>query len=171
LPGRAEFIRLVSYAVYGRLLYGVICLKLKDQIAEIIRAPIETEGYDLIELKLSHFRKGSRLQVFIDSDHGINLNDCAFISRLIGPVIEKQGFLAAGFSLEVSSPGLDRPLHTFKDFRRRIGERVEIFFNDAERNPVTGNLIAVEGGHIELQTENDTRKLDLIDVRMGKILF
>lgn len=146
-------------------------MTLKDKIAELIAPPIENEGFELIELKLSRYKKNSRLQVFVDSDNGVNLGDCIRLTKAVEPLLEKSSLFAYGYVIEVSSPGLDRPLHTARDFRRRVGEKVRIFFNDAERPPLEGELVGADDRFIELQTEDGASRCDLLNVRAGKIII
>lgn len=137
----------------------------------VIVSPIEREGFELVELKLSHYKSSSRIQVYIDSDHGVMLDDCVRVSKTLSSVLEEAGMFNGKYTIEVSSPGLDRPLRTFRDFSRRIGETVEIFFEDAGTASMKGKLVGVEGDEIELQTDDETRKLGLAGIRMGKIIF
>jgi len=146
-------------------------MKIKKELEKIIVSPIESEGFDLIELKVSRYKDSSRVQVFIDSDHGVLLDDCAQVSKAIGVVIDDSRILPGKYILEVSSPGLDRPLETSKDFYRRIGETVEIFFDDAAEAPLKGELVGAEEEQIELRMEDGNRKLNLAGIRMGKIII
>jgi ribosome maturation factor RimP len=146
-------------------------MELKDKIVELISTPLESEGFDLVELKLSRFKKNSRLQVFVDSDHGVNIDDCVRLSKAIETIIDGENIFEFGYVIEVSSPGLDRPLITVKDFRRRIGENLQIIFNDIEIPPVKGELVAVEETGLELRMKDGIKKIDLGTVRMGKIVI
>ncbi|SYZ73372.1 putative Ribosome maturation factor RimP [Candidatus Zixiibacteriota bacterium] len=147
-------------------------MELKAKIEELITASLTEEGFELVEIKIAQFRKSNRLQIYVASDTGVKIDDCARVSRTIGPLIDASGLFPHGYSLEVSSPGLDRPLMTIKDFRRRIGERVQISFNDPAAANVAGELTAVdEDGTIELRMDKDTRKFALDTVRMGKIII
>ena len=146
-------------------------MELKDKIVELITATLESEGFDLVELKLSRFKKNSRLQVFVDSDHGVNIDDCVRLSKAIETIIDGESIFEYGYVVEVSSPGLDRPLITVKDFRRRVGENLQIIFNDIEIPPVKGELVAVEETALELQTTDGIKRIDLETVRMGKIVI
>lgn len=143
----------------------------KEKMAELLSASIENEGFELIEIKLSRYKRSSRLQVFIDSDRGVEIDDCAHLSKVIGSIIDARNIFDYGYVIEVSSPGLDRPLHTARDFRRRIGEEIRIFFNDNEMPPLQGELVGTNERYIELQTRNGKNKYDLVNVRMGKIIF
>jgi len=146
-------------------------MKIKEELEKLIGNPIRSEGFDLIELKVSRHKNSSRVQIFIDSDNGVMLDDCAKVSKAIGVAIDGADLFQGRYILEVSSPGLDRPLQTFKDFYRRIGETVEIFFDDAAQAPQRGELIGAEGEQIELRMEDGNRKFNLAGIRMGKIII
>jgi ribosome maturation factor RimP len=109
--------------------------------------------------------------VFVDSDNGVMLDDCSRLSRVIELALDSDGALPDDYMLEVSSPGLDRPLQTCKDFRRRVGESIRIFFDDASRKPMEGELVGADDTSIELLIDDTSQKIDLAGVRMGKILF
>jgi len=144
---------------------------MKAKIAELITPVLNAEGFDLIELKLARYKQSSRLQVYVDSDHGVSIDDCARISKAIEPVLDAENFFAGSYALEVSSPGMDRPLETMRDFQRRIGNKVQVYFADEKRKPVQGVLVGVDDHYIDVKIEDDVTRLDLVDIRMGKILF
>ena len=147
-------------------------MELKTKLEEIITGPLADEGFEVVEIKIAQFRKSSRLQIFVASDSGVKLDDCARISRVIEPLIDNNHMFPNGYSLEVSSPGLDRPLYTIRDFRRRIGETVRVSFNDISIPDATGELMAVdESGTIELRLTKESRKIGLDEVRVGKIII
>ncbi len=147
-------------------------MELKAKIEELITASLTDEGFELVEIKLAQFRKSSRLQLFVASENGVKVDDCARLSRAVIPLLDASGLFPNGYSLEVSSPGLDRPLYTIKEFRRRIGEVVQISFNDITQPNITGVLTAVEDdGMIELRLADETRKYGLDTVRLGKIII
>jgi len=145
-------------------------MAMKDKIRELISASIEDAGFELVEMKLSRYKRQSRLQLFIDSDDGIKIDDCARISKLVGPLLDDSGLFKYGYAIEVSSPGLDRPLETARDFRRRTGETVEVFFIDTDIPSSRGKLVSANDRYIELQTEDGKNKYDLVGVRVGKII-
>ncbi len=146
-------------------------MELKDKIVELITAPLESEGFEVVELKLSRFKKNSRLQVFVASDNGVNIDDCVRLSKAIETIIDGENIFEFGYVIEVSSPGLDRPLITVKDFRRRLGERLQVIFNDIEIPPVKGELVGVDETGLELRTKDGIKRIDLETVRMGKIVI
>ncbi|MEW6014712.1 MAG: ribosome maturation factor RimP [Candidatus Zixiibacteriota bacterium] len=146
-------------------------MELKNRIMELLAAPLLEEGFDIVEIKLARYRKDSRLQIFVDSDNGVRLDDCARLSRRIETIIEENAVFGSGYTLEVSSPGLDRPLLTARDFRRRVGETIQLTFNDLDIAAVKGELISADDVMLELKMSDGTRKINLDQVKMGKILF
>src|SRR5210317_1087543 len=102
--------------------------KLKDQIIELIERPLAEEGAELADITLSQYKSSATLRLFVYSEVGTSLDECARLSRLVGDLIDGTDLLESGYTLEVSSPGLDRPLKTARDFRFRIGEKVRLEF-------------------------------------------
>lgn len=93
---------------------------------EVCKPLIEELGYDLIETE--YVREGERrfLRFYIDRRGGIGLEDCELVSRTIDPVIDEKLTINEAYNLEVSSPGLDRPLKTGRDLLRHLDEEVEV---------------------------------------------
>ena len=94
---------------------------------ECIKGIIEDLGYDIIEVDYSKRFGGMHLTVYIDKPEGISLDDCEKVHRAIdGPLDELDPTAGAGYTLNVSSPGLDRPLKNEKDYVRNKGKEVEV---------------------------------------------
>jgi ribosome maturation factor RimP len=143
----------------------------KDKILELVSDTISEEGFEIVELKLARYKNSSRIQFFLDSDNGIKIDDCARISKLVAPILDSSGLFRYGYTIEVSSPGLDRPLSVARDFRRRIGEDIEITFNDTATVPIRGKLIEADDRYICLETAEGKSRYDLADIKVGKIIF
>ena len=144
---------------------------MKRKIEELITPVIAEEGFELVDLKLARYKRSSRLQLYVDSDHGVSIDDCARLSRAIEPILDNSNVFAYSYTIEVSSPGLDRPLTTARDFKRRVGEKVIIYFDDPGLVPQEGVLIGADESQIELQKDDDRSRFDLAHIRMGKIIF
>lgn len=91
---------------------------------------IEKLGYELIETKYDKQFDVMTLTFFIDTDKegGISLDDCEAVSRAIDPLLDSADFLPDSYNLNVSSPGLDRPLTLERDFKKNNGKEIEISF-------------------------------------------
>src|SRR3989338_2787065 len=103
-------------------------------------------GVELVDLKVNRYRGDVAIQIFADRPAGgITIGECSALNRRINETLEREN-LALDYTLEVSSPGLDRPLRTKKDFARVIGKEIRFYLSEAvlERIEYTGVLKRVE---------------------------
>lgn len=101
--------------------------KVKTICEEKIAPVIEQLGYELIEVEYAKKSDGMNLTFFIDSDNGINIDDCEKVSKALDPVLEELNPTDdAPYILSISSPGIDRPLKNERDFKRNIGKEISI---------------------------------------------
>jgi len=95
-------------------------------IARFIEPIVEDQGLELVDVEFRREQKGWVLRLFIDRPEGVVLNDCADISGRVGAVLDVKDIIDVPYFLEVSSPGVDRPLRKEKDFQRFTGERISL---------------------------------------------
>ncbi len=144
----------------------------KTEIKNLIEPIISGEGFELVEIKLSRYQRNYRLQIFVDSATGINLDECAHLSRLIGSALDVGEILEAKYVLELSSPGLDRPLMAERDYKRRIGEEVKIeFMEKGRKKRVRGKLTAVDASEVVLNGEDGEVRIALDKIEQGKVII
>ena len=142
---------------------------LKTEIEKVIRPILTDQSFDLLEIKLSRYRKNYRLQVFIDSDGGVKLDDCARISGLLGTALDITDFMDDGYVLEISSPGVNRPFRSDVDFRRRIGRNVRIdLIADGCEKTIQGVLTKVNNEALMLSGKEGTIEVALANIRQGR---
>jgi len=110
-----------------------------DQIREIVAPILESMGLELIDLEWSGQAKGGHLRIFIDKAGGIKVEDCEQVSRYVGHALDVADPIPNKYILEVSSPGLDRPLRKPADYIRSIGKLVRLKFN----RPVRGDWVLI----------------------------
>ncbi len=96
------------------------------QIQAMVDPILEDFGLECVEIEFKRETQGQVLRIFIDKEGGVNLDDCASVSRELGAVLEIDDPVPGAYRLEVSSPGLDRPLKTPRDFERFAGQPVTI---------------------------------------------
>lgn len=145
---------------------------LRSDIEKLVDPILNGEGYDLVEIKLSRFKKKFRLQIFVDSNNGVLLDECARLSGLISTALEMTDFMRDGYLLEVSSPGLDRPLHSDRDFLRKVGMKVKVAVNDNGKDrTVQGTVIGIDDGKLILSSKSGRVEIALSDIRQGKIII
>ena len=126
-------------------------------------------GYELVDVQASN---GGRLvRLFVDKPGGVTLDDCAAISRHLTRVLAVEGIDYE--RLEVSSPGLDRPLRKEADFVRFAGQKAEVRMRKADasgRRRFVGVLRGTAGGNVSLELEGQVVALALEDVERAKLI-
>jgi len=135
--------------------------------------PVLTElGYELVELQLRNEQVGLVLRVILHKEGGISLEDCATTSRMIGHLLEVEDPIGKAYHLEVSSPGLDRPLTTTRDFARSMGQKVEIRFRAGEeaRN-VIGRIADVNEIMVTITVDGAPEQIALTDIVKAKLVI
>jgi ribosome maturation factor RimP len=95
----------------------------------LVEALLKAEGLELVDLEFRKEARGWVLRIFMDKPGGVTLDDCSDLSREIGDQIEVNELIPHAYTLEVSSPGLDRPLKKEKDFLRSIGKLIQLTTN------------------------------------------
>jgi ribosome maturation factor RimP len=148
--GLPTFFFIVVHAMYRGMLL--------QSVTDLVQPLLQAQGFDLVELQLQQ-RKGQWLvRVFADVEGGISLEDCQKLSREIGQMLEAEDLIPSPYVLEVSSPGLDRPLRTAQDFRRQYRHMVTIFLHTPLQGKVTytGRVAAVAETHLVLHMPPDT---------------
>ena len=110
-------------------------------------------GFELVNAELTGFARRPTLRVYIDGPQGVKIDDCAAVSRQLSAILDVENPLPGAYTLEVSSPGLDRPLVKLDDFRRFVGETVKIRLRQpvVGRKNFTGRLMGVAGEQLMLE--------------------
>lgn len=93
---------------------------------ELVLPIVEANHFELVDVEYVKEAGTWYLRIYIDKEGGININDCELVSRAFSDILDKEDYIEDAYILEVSSPGLGRPLKKEKDFRRNLGEEVEV---------------------------------------------
>ncbi|MDX2193192.1 MAG: hypothetical protein NW201_07550 [Gemmatimonadales bacterium] len=135
-----------------------------------VRALLAEHGFDLVDLTVGGAKSAPLIRVRIDRPGGgapgagIGPEECAAASRLLEPWLEERGLAGARYTLEVSSPGLERPLRFPEHWRRFVGERVRVRLA-GERGRPEAELVAVpDDAHVQLRLGGVDRLVPLADV-------
>lgn len=117
-----------------------------EMIQEMVALKAVEHGLHLLELNLKRTSAGVSIKIFVDSETGVTIDQCSRLSRDVDAAIEGQQMLKNAYTLEVSSPGVDRPLTEAWQFRKNIGRQLRIDFQNASKEVVQlkGRLMAVE---------------------------
>jgi len=131
---------------------------IRQSIVEIVEPLLQGQGFELVELQLQQQKGQWLIRVFADIMGGISLEDCQRLSLEIGQAFEVEDLLSTSYVLEVSSPGLDRPLYTARDFQRQRQRMVTVFLTPPHMGHVqqTGRVAAVTASHLVLHLPPDT---------------
>lgn len=136
---------------------------------EVISPVVAGMGYELVDLQAS--TGGRLLRLFIDKPGGVGVEDCAAVSRQLTRVLEVEGVDYE--RLEVSSPGLDRPLRKPADFARFAGQKAEVRMRTADaggRRRFVGVLRGAEGDRVRLDLDGQTVALPIGDIDRAKLV-
>ena len=134
----------------------------KDRLIELLEAPIRALGYELVDVEVRTGGQGL-LRIYIDQEEGINLDDCESVSRQLSALLDVEDPIRGRYVLEVSSPGLDRPLRTPEHFQRYCDHVVRVKLNqslDGQRN-FKGRLLGVEDRDIVVEVDKQIFRLAL----------
>ena len=120
----------------------------------------QKHGFELVDVEYVKEAGSWYLRVYIDKEGGITVDDCEVISRLLGEWLDKEDFIEDSYILEVSSPGLGRPLKKEKDFARSIGKDVEIRLYKAidKQKEFTGTLTSYDADSVTLTMEDGSER-------------
>jgi len=135
----------------------------------VVEPAVSGLGYELVDVQASN--GGRLLRLFIDKPGGINVDDCAAVSRHLTRVLAVEGIDYE--RLEVSSPGLDRPLRKGADFARFAGQRAEVRMRTPDatgRRRFVGVLRGADGQRVQMELDGQTVALDLADVDRAKLI-
>ena len=144
---------------------------LRDQLIELLQPVVDRLGYELWELEYAARSGGGLLRLYIDSPEGITLEDCERVSRAVSEVMDAEDPIAAHYTLEVSSPGLDRVLRTPAHFARVSGERVKVETTTPVngRKRFAGRLTAVSDDEIALDVDGSVVKLPIDGIHKARV--
>ncbi|REL24454.1 ribosome maturation factor RimP [Thalassotalea euphylliae] len=100
--------------------------KFEHKLTDMLRPAVEQLGKELLGVEFISAGKHSILRLFIDHENGINVDDCAEVSRQVSAILDVEDPISTEYNLEVSSPGLDRPLFDLAHFEAVVGETVDV---------------------------------------------
>ena len=129
----------------------------KKALEEILSPVIEALGYEYVETDFSKQGKDYILTIYIDSENGIDLQDCEKVSRAIDPILDEHDLIEQSYYLCVSSLGLDRPLKTEKDFEKGLGTCIDIklYKNLDGKKLYSGRLTGYTQDSITIETADN----------------
>jgi ribosome maturation factor RimP len=139
-----------------------------DRLTGALTGPVEALGHNLESVELSKAGKRSVLRVAVDKDGGVDMDDVAEATKAVSEVLDSTDLMGAGsFTLEVSSPGVDRPLTLPRHWRRNATRLVKADLADG--SAVTGRILSADEDAAVLEVDGEPQRLAYAEVTKAKI--
>lgn len=140
---------------------------------QLVQPITDAHQFELVDVE--YVKEGSNwyLRVYIDKQGGITIDDCELVSRALSDILDAKDFIEDAYILEVSSPGLTRPLRKEKDFVRSIGEEVEIKLYKPlnKRKDYCGILEAFDADTVTIDEDGDEIIINRSDIALIRLAF
>ena len=143
---------------------------LEQNIRDAAEQVAEDNGFFLIDITLRGSVKSRVIEVFIDGENYISADDCAKVGRELSSRIESGSLIDSVFRLEVSSPGVDRPLKFLKQFPKHLDKTFEVSYKQkGELKKIIGKLIGIEGDNLIFSVNNNNLVINFSDIIKAKV--
>jgi ribosome maturation factor RimP len=143
-----------------------------EELRKLLEPAIERLGYELSDLEANLGGKGGVVRIFIDHPDGIGLDDCEKVSLAVSAILDIEDPLPGQYSLEVSSPGLDRKLTKVEHFQRFVGEtlKVQMRFPVEGRKRFRGTLLSSDDEKIVVEVDGTSHSLPLATIDTARLV-
>lgn len=145
---------------------------LENRLTEMLSPAVEATGFELVGIEFIRAGKHSTLRIYIDHEDGIDVDACAEVSHQVSAVLDVEDPISTEYNLEVSSPGLDRPLFNAKQYQDQKGQIVSLQLvmpSDGRRN-FKGEIVSVEGNMVTLSVDGKEYTIALSNVKKANIV-
>jgi ribosome maturation factor RimP len=142
------------------------------KLCALLEPGVEALGFELVTVELLSKGREPLLRVYIDSPSGVTVDDCADVSNQVSGILDVEDPISGHYTLEVSSPGLDRPLVKREHFERVTGERIKVRLVRAleNRRNFAGRLVAVSGEDIVMDVDGEQFTLALDNIERARLV-
>ncbi len=144
----------------------------EEEIRNVAAEVVERNNFFLIEVIIRGNRGSRSIEVFIDGEKNISADDCAIISQEIDSRIEKLPDLGSNYNLEVSSPGVDRPLKFLKQYPKHLNRKFEIIYKlGSETKKINAKLIQIEDEELTFSSNGNKTIINFNNIIKAKVLI
>jgi ribosome maturation factor RimP len=147
-------------------------IKVMKDLEALLEPTITALGFELLGYECVSQANSQLVKLYIDSADGVTISDCERISRQVRAVLDVEDPFSGRYRLEVSSPGLDRPLFKLAHYQRFLGSPIKLrlrLAREGQRN-FTGKLVKVENEDIFLQTEQELLSVNINDIDKARLI-
>ena len=129
----------------------------RTDLRKLLEPGVAATGFELVDVEIAGSQHSPTLRVYIDGPAGVNVDDCARVSRQLSALLDVEDPLPGHYTLEVSSPGLDRPLVKPEDFKRFVGETIKVKMHEPlqGRKNFSGRLVDVAADHVVVEVDEE----------------
>ncbi|TNE90327.1 MAG: ribosome maturation factor RimP [Deltaproteobacteria bacterium] len=147
-------------------------LEFRNRLRSLCEPTIDQLGFELIAVEVLGGAGGRTVRLSVDGPRGVGADDCARISRHLGPVLDESDPIQGSYRLEVSSPGMDRPVQRVSDFERFVGYRAKIrLVEGPPRRRYTGTLAGVDGPEVLIECEGQTYQFPIDEIEHARLVL
>lgn len=159
---------------------GIAQESIAEQARRVLEPVLVRDGFELVEVEWLRLSGRWTLRVFVDRPGGVSIEDCQGASRTVEPVLDVEDFIEPAYDLEVSSPGLERPLRKPQDFERFAGQRAQVKTfapvadTAAGQNPrkhFLGSLVGCRDGVVEIEVDGVAHRIPLDRIAKAHLEF
>ena len=145
---------------------------LEQKLQELLQGSVEDLGCELWGIECQRVGRYLTVRLFIDKEGGVTVEDCANVSRQVSAVLDVEDPIADKYNLEVSSPGLDRPLFTLNQFERYLGQEILLHLRIpvADRRKWQGQLAKIENDMITLIVDGKEQILAFGNIQKANVV-
>jgi ribosome maturation factor RimP len=145
---------------------------LERQLTELLEAPVEAIGYELVGLEFIRAGEHSTLRIYIDHENGITVDGCAEVSHQVSAVMDVEDPITVAYNLEVSSPGLERPLFKAAHYQQFIGHEVSIVLKMAvgNRRKWKGVIQSIDGETVTILADGTEEEMALSNISKANLI-
>jgi len=142
----------------------------EQNILNIVQEISEKNNLFLLEVLFRGNERDRVIEIFIDGEDNLSADECARISREINKVIEENDLLGSAYRLDVSTPGVDRPLKYLKQYKKHINRKFELSYRSGEnKKRITGKLVKIEDGRLYFYSGKE-QVINFEDIINAKVL-
>lgn len=145
-------------------------MAVNEQLESTLEQAVESMGFEWVGCEWAKEGAQPILRIYADKEGGITLDDCAKVSRELGAILDVEDFLIDAYRLEVSSPGIERPLFRLSHYAKYVGQRVALRLKVpvAGQRRFQGIIDSVEGETIRIQVDDREEILELVCAQIDK---
>lgn len=145
---------------------------LEQKLQEMLQSAVEDLGCELWGIECQRAGRFMTVRLFIDKDGGVGVDDCADVSRQVSAILDVEDPIADKYNLEVSSPGLDRPLFTLEQFQRYVGEDIAVHLRIPvlDRRKWQGKLEKIENDMLTLVVDGQEQVLIFGNIQKANVI-